>query len=130
MHTFTLTWRKSGGNYVTRWSWRPPNLGSYYLHWVCDIGGDIPEFFRNFSVIDNSYAVMIVNNTSLPDIDPVLHQIHMPYSYWENATLYSQRYNAAMFVGESWESREYGDDPGLLIWLSGNYDPDDEKPSQ
>ena len=83
LHQFTLTWRKSGSYYISRWSWRPPDLGCYYLHWACNIGGDLTDFYRNFSVIDNSYAVMIIGNTSIWDIHPYLHQLHIPFSFWE-----------------------------------------------
>ncbi|MCA9440509.1 MAG: hypothetical protein KC964_06855, partial [Candidatus Omnitrophica bacterium] len=63
--SFDLEWNNtSEGEFVANWKWTPTGTGNYLLHWVCDIGGDIPEFYRSFSVIDESFAVAILNSTS------------------------------------------------------------------
>ena len=111
--------------YISRWSWRPANLGSYYLHWTCDIGGDTRDFYRNFSVIDNSYAVMIIGDTNMLDAHTYLHQLHVPFSFWYEDTLYTRCSFAQAFTCDSQPSREYGDEATMFIYSSPDYEPND-----
>jgi len=130
MHRFTLDWKKDANadTFTAVWTWRPPACGAYLIRWQCDIGGDIPEFWRTFSVIDAGWAVMILNSTShiKPRPEPEFHRLHLPFSYWAESTLFNPRATAEDFVGFSRNARQYGDDPGLLVFLGGDYVPEDK----
>lgn len=121
----TLTWRKIGDSYVTRWCWKPERCGNYLLRWACNVGGDVPEFVRNVSVIDNSYAVMCLNSTShgSPRPEPDFHELHLPFSAWTEPSTYSKRWTANSFASLSQPARQYGDDLAMFIFLSGDYVP-------
>ena len=129
VQTFNLDWKKnsSGTGYSAVWKWKPPTCGNYLLHWTCDIGGDIPEFWRNFSVIDSRYAVMVLNSTShaSPPPQPDFHELHLPFNYWWEPHLRNGHGDAGSFVDTSKLARQYGDDPGCLIFTSTQYAPGD-----
>ncbi len=127
--TFDLEWMKSeDGRYTVTWKWTPTETGNYLLHWDCDIGGDIPEFFRSFSVIDETFAVAILNSTSHrePRPEPDFHDLHLPFSYWAESLLLSPRGSAEQFTNLSRGARQFGDDPGLMIFKGGCYLKDDQ----
>ncbi|MCA9419262.1 MAG: hypothetical protein KC917_23525, partial [Candidatus Omnitrophica bacterium] len=127
--SFDLEWnRTSEGEFVANWKWTPTGTGNYLLHWVCDIGGDIPDFYRNFSVIDQSFAVVILNSTShrQPRPEPDFHELHLPFSYWAESMLFTPRGSAQQFANFSMGARQYGDDPGLMIFKGGCYLKDDQ----
>jgi len=127
---FALTWKRErkGNRYTTKWRWRPSHCGNYQVRWRCDIGGDIPEFRRNFSVIDRSYLTLILNSTSHrePRPEPDFHELGLPFSYWAEQTLFGKRQTAAQFTQVSRWARQFGDDPGLLIFMGGDYLPGDK----
>ncbi|MCB9770355.1 MAG: hypothetical protein H6752_19325 [Candidatus Omnitrophica bacterium] len=127
--SFDLKWNKTlEGEFVANWKWTPTGTGNYLLHWVCDIGGDIPVFYRNFSVIDDSFAVAILNSTShrQPRPEPDFHELHLPFSYWAESMLFTPRGSAQQFANFSMGARQYGDDPGLMIFKGGCYLKDDQ----
>ena len=110
---------------MTTWRWKPPRCGNYLLHWKCDIGGDVPEFWRNFSVVDDTYAVMILNSTSHrpPRPEPDFHELHLPFSPWWEARCLSATGRRSISRGPSRGARQFGDDLSLLIFTSGEYVP-------
>jgi hypothetical protein len=126
--TVDLAWKRnrSKDGYVAAWTWKPPRCGNYLVHWTCDIGGDVPEFWRNVSVIDDSYAVMILNSTShvSPRPEPDFHELHLPFSPWFEQRLFGSYPSAESFAGPSRGARQFGDDLSLLIFHSGDYLPD------
>ena len=127
---FSLSWKKddAGNSYMAKWRWRPPRSGNYQIRWRCDVGGDIPEFRRNFSVVDRSYLTLILNSTSHrePRPEPDFHELGLPFSYWAEQALFGKRQTAAQFSQVSRWARQFGDDPGLLIFMGGDYLPDDK----
>ena len=127
VHRFLLRWRpnEAGDGFAATWKWKPPRCGNYLLHWRCDIGGDVPEFWRNFSVIDNTYAVMILNSTSHrePRPEPDFHELHLPFSPWWEPSLAARYPTAEAFAGPSRGARQFGDDLTLLIFNSNAYAP-------
>jgi hypothetical protein len=129
-HVFPLAWKnnRAGQGYAAVWRWRPPRCGSYQLRWACGAGGDVPEFRRNFAVVDRSYLVLILNSTSHrePRPEPDFHALRLPFSYWAEALLFGRRATAEDFARASRWSRQFGDDPGLMVFLGGDYLPGDQ----
>ena len=87
--------------------------GNYLLHWKCDGGGDIPEFWRYFAVLDNSYAVCMFLSTShgSPRPGPDFHRLHIPYEEWIGEALNLNTVlqgNPQTWAGWSRESRQFG----------------------
>ncbi len=127
---YTLDWKQDATDeaFTAEWKWRPPQCGNYLVHWRCDAGGDVPEFWRNVSVVDREWAVMILNSTShiKPRPEPEFHRLHLPFSYWAESLLYTPRASAEDFASFSRNARQFGDDPGLLIFLGGEYLKDDK----
>lgn len=125
-----LDWVKQEGNdaFQAAWNWTPARCGNYLLHWRCDIGGDVPEFWRNVSVVDKGWAVLILNSTShiQPRPEPDFHELHLPFSYWAEILLYGQMSYAENFLAFSRGARQYGDDPGMLIFMGSEYLKDDK----
>ena len=76
----TLDWHEgpAKGVFTAEWKWKPQRCGNYLLRWNCDIGGDVSTFSRNVGVVDNTYAVAILNSTShikpRPELD--FHELH------------------------------------------------------
>lgn len=128
--TVSLEWKQAapGQPFTAQWQGQPKACGNYLLHWRCDGIGDIPEFWRNFAVADAGWAVMIVNSTShiAPRPEPEFHRLHLPFSYWAEALLYGPRNSAEDFAAFSRNARQFGDDPGLLIFMGGDYLPEDK----
>lgn len=124
-----LLWKREAPDvYTAAWRWRPPGPGSYQVRWTCDVGGDVPEFRRGFSVIDDSWLVVILNSTSHrePRPEPDFHALGLPFSYWAELLLFGGRASAEAFAGPSRLARRYGDDPGLMVFMGGDYLPDDK----
>ncbi len=122
-HEFQLDWRPAASGFRATWRWTPPSTGAYQVKWVCDIGGDIPEFRRSFSVIDASWLVMVMNSTShiKPRPEPDFHELGIPFSYWAEPALYGARGSAEGYAALSRWPRQFGDDPGLLVFMGGDY---------
>jgi hypothetical protein len=58
-------------------------IGQHCVTWTCDIGGDIPEFWRSFAVADSQTLVVMFHQTPgkvLPDYD----ELRLPYDHWEH----------------------------------------------
>ena len=129
IHQFQLEWKEEApGSWLAVWQWRPPACGNYLVHWVSGVPGDIPDFWRNFSVVDQGWAVMVLNSTShaQPKPQPDFHRFHLPFSYWQEALLYHPYPTPENFLAFSRNSRQYGDDPGLMIFLGGEYEEGDK----
>lgn len=124
-HTFRLDWRRDGAvdGFRATWRWTPPAAGCYQAKWVCDVGGDIPEFRRSFAVIDRTWLVVVMNSTShiQPRPEPDLHELGIPFSFWAELALYGARGSAEGFAASSRWARQFGDDPGLLVFMGGDY---------
>ncbi|MCC6443302.1 MAG: hypothetical protein IT210_07575 [Armatimonadetes bacterium] len=125
-----LRWDKDAADtgYRAEWKWRPRRSGNYLLRWRCDIGGDIEEFWRHFAVVAPGDAVIILNSTSHrePRPEPDFHALHLPFSYWAESLLFGPRGSAKEFAAFSRGARQYGDDPGLMIFHGGAYLPGDQ----
>jgi hypothetical protein len=128
--TAALDWQEgpAKGTFSAAWKWKPRRCGNYLLRWKCDIGGDIPEFSRPVGVIDNSYAVAILNSTShiKPRPEPDFHELHLPFSYWWEPSLCADYASAESFAIMSRYPRQFGDDPSLLVFTAGEYSPGDK----
>lgn len=124
-----LPWKKAGQRgdkttYQATLVYKPKVTGNYALCWKNDIGGDIPEFWRSFAVIDNSYAVCGVECTNGGEHgpEPILHRYHLPLKSWVQPTLARAGWNAEMWAAFSRSFRQHGDTPSFLIWCSnGEY---------
>lgn len=122
-----LEWKKTGSRfgldvYQATLTLKPDRPGSYLVHWACDIGGDVPDFWRPFAVIDKSYAVCLFNSTShrppLPDED--FHRLHLPFEKWEHdALMLPERIGqpaAEHWAAISREYRQYGHKPTPMLF--------------
>ena len=124
--TIKLAWKKAdkrGGKdlYKATFIYKPKATGNYLVHWKCDTGGDVPEFWRYFAVVDNSYAVCSLQNGSHihPAVpDAVFHEFHLPFNFWMQPSLIREGWNAGQWADFSRASRQYGDTPAMLIWVS------------
>lgn len=122
----TLQWQKiSETTYHTSLTWMPPTTGSYLAHWVCNVGGDIPEFWRYFAVIDNSWTVQLINTNANGNHPPEehLHKYRIPsnlFDGWRLATPPAAD-NPWGFSNPSLASRQYGDDYMPSLWLSSTW---------
>jgi len=101
--------------------------GSYLLHWICDIGGDISEFWRPFAVVDNNYAVCLFESTSHRTPPPYqdFHDLHVPYDYWDArlldmVSLANFKGPAAHWAQFSCTSRQFGVEPTPMLWVCKN----------
>ena len=120
----SLDWTsKRQGRYSAQVDLTPQETGNYLVYWKCDIGGDIPEFWRNFSVIDNEWTVLIINTNANGANPPekILHKYHLPSNLFSGHTLWALPKSAAEFVDPSRDSRQYGDDYQISLWLSNTY---------
>lgn len=95
--------------------------GMYLGRWVCDIGGDVPEFWRPFAVIDNSYAVVTFNSTThAPDLFDQLHRLHIPFERVETTSLalpdFIENPRADYWASVSRDYRRYGEDPTPFLF--------------
>jgi len=122
-----LTWKPDGPRgamtvYKATLAYTPKIKGNYYLHWKSDIGGDIADFYRYFAVIDDHYAVccLISTNSEQHGPQPALHEARLPITFWSEPTLFRENMDARQWAGFSRDSRQYGDDPTLLLWCSNN----------
>jgi len=117
-----ISWSEVGrrhGRAVYRWRhrFRPEATGNYLLHWACDIGGDIPDFWRSFAVVDDTYAVCLFESTShaVPRPDDDFHKLYLPFDFVETAALMLPRLaakpDAAAWAALSRNHRQYGDKP-------------------
>lgn len=114
-----LTWKVSGKKdgrnvYTAKLKLPADQKGQHMVYWSCDIGGDLKDFWRSYAVIDQTYAVCILNVLSAP-IAP-FHQAHVPVNTWELKPLELDNWKDSPY-GESWASasrdyRCYGDNPG------------------
>lgn len=127
-----LKWKKTGREegqdvYEATLKYRPQVKGNFLVHWKNDIGGDIPEFWRYFAVIDSSYAVCGLESTNGGPVHgpaPVCHALHLPFKYWVQPSLFRDGWTAEMWAEFSRASRQFGDTPSFMIWCSnGQYMP-------
>jgi len=99
--------------------------GSYLLHWKCDIGGDIPEFWRYYSVIDEETAVcmfVVTNPSASAHPAPDFNRLHIPYDEWmKGAIMLKDVLKSDMAQWAAWSRghREYGTDYNPHLWGSG-----------
>jgi hypothetical protein len=125
-----LEWKKiaESGGFEVVWKWIPPHCGNYLLHWRCDVGGDVPDFWRNVSVVDRGWAVMILNSTAhiQPRPEPDFHEFHLPFSYWAEISPFNPMSFAENYLAFSRGNRQYGDDAALFLYLGGDYLKDDK----
>lgn len=89
--------------------------GNYLLHWRCDAGGDCPEYWRNYGVVDDDSAVCLFLSTSHaagnPGPAPDFHRVHVPFEEWAGAPLALGSVlqgNVAQWAAWSREFRQYG----------------------
>lgn len=113
-----LAWKAAGQRHgLTVYNAECPlptaKTGNYLLHWKCDIGGDIPEFWRTFAVIDNSYAVCMFLSTSngVPRPASDLNRLHLPHEEWIGEALVLN--NVLQCAPKNWadwsrETRQFG----------------------
>ncbi len=123
--TLKLDWKKTGKSgekvvYKAIVQYSPKVMGNYLVHWKCDTGGDVPEFWRYFAVIDASYAVCCLESTSHSKgtPDPVLHEFHLPFKYWQQVPLFREGWDAETWAAFSRKSRQFGDTPAFMLWVS------------
>jgi hypothetical protein len=98
---FALDWQENPakGSFTAVWKWRPRHCGNYLFRWKCNIGGDISTFSRNIGVVDNTYAVMILNSTAHlePRPEPDFHANRLPFSYWWEPNLSKNVFGKSIF---------------------------------
>ncbi len=123
----TLKWRAAGARhgltvYQAKHTFRQKEPGCYLLHWQCDIGGDVPEFWRSFAVITDEYAVCTFNSTSHRSTTPHedFHAMHFPLDCWEQKALLlpnlidDPRPDHWAYVTRDY--RQYGDAPSPMLF--------------
>jgi len=96
--------------------------GNYLVHWVSDIGGDVPEFWRPFAVIDDSYAVVLFESTShgQPKPDADFHKLHLPFDAWDHGMLQlpalASNADAERWASISRNYRQFGHKPTPMLF--------------
>lgn len=128
-----LNWQageKAGGltHYTAELPLAALPVGQHLASWTCDIGGDIPEYWRSFAVADASTLVVMFHFTAgTPNKE--FEQFHLPYDYWEEkvpALLggpFGERQSptaASQWAALSKNYRRCGANPNLLTF-QGNY---------
>ena len=98
-------------------------VGQHCVTWNCDIGGDIPEFWRSFAVTDEKTLVAMFHFTSgKPNTE--FDQFRLPYDYWEHHVqnmiggVFGERKppaTAEAWVGRSREYRRRGASPNIFL---------------
>lgn len=95
-------------------------VGQYLVHYISDVGGDIKEFYRSYSVVDSSYAICLFHVLSgNPPPQEQLHQLHIPFDEWHSEQFDYQRWSNEKRP-EAWANvsrghRQYGDNPTFLL---------------
>jgi hypothetical protein len=85
----TLAWKAGpteGGLTLHRAELALPALpvGQHVVRWKSDVGGDIPEFWRSFAVLDDQTLVWKLQFTAgAPNTE--FEEFFLPYDYWEEA---------------------------------------------
>lgn len=128
--TLNLIWKKEGeARYVAVEKLRGLPRGQHRVHWICDVGGDVGEYWRSFAVADNDTLVVGLHFTGGRPNDE-FEKYFLPYDYWcqdivadfisgpmgERAPIRS----AASFTKLSREHRRRGAEPNFMI-IQGNY---------
>lgn len=115
----TLSWQRSGarhglGVFTASHRFLPDATGNYLAHWTCDVGGDIPEFWRSFGVIDEASAVCLFQSTShtTPRPEEDFHRAKVPFDYWDTGSLVLHQFvdspHAETWAKASREARQFG----------------------
>lgn len=126
---FTLHWEKrepqaGGHRYAATLRYTPRVAGNYLVHWKCDAGGDIREFWRPFGVVEDGYAVCTLEatggNAAGHGPDPLMHKYHLPFKEWVNLYLFRDGWDAEAWAKISRPYRQFGDTPAMMIWVSDN----------
>jgi hypothetical protein len=86
-----LSWKANEqADGLTRYSaeLRLPELpvGQHGVTWTCDVGGDIPEFWRSFAVTDEKTLVTMFHKTNGRTPED-FEQLRVPYDYWDSSLL-------------------------------------------
>ena len=84
-----LSWRATRekrhglGVYVTELPLPSLGVGQHLLHWECDIGGDINDYWRSYAVADDQTTICTFQvNHRPPDLLETLQRYYLPYHHW------------------------------------------------
>jgi hypothetical protein len=98
-------------------------VGQHCVTWACDVGGDIPEFWRSVAVTDAKTLVAMFHFTG-GKVNAEFNEFRIPYDYWEFRPqgllggVFGDRQppaKAAQWVDCSREYRRRGASPNIAI---------------
>jgi hypothetical protein len=123
----TLDWRSSKDDqgrtvYAAKTELPASEPGNHLLHWKCDIGGDIADYWRNYAVVDDNSIVCLINDVGTDDFTDrkMLLENKLPHTYWMGEALFFDRMlkpaTAAWWAEISRAARQFGLEPQLFFF--------------
>lgn len=99
-------------------------LGMHLFKWECDIGGKIDTYSRSYAVVDETYAVFVVNNLSVPSMEAEYQKNYIPYGKWVDVTVsnnvnWGEEYDELEWEKVSRIYRQYGIMPNFQLIYNG-----------
>ena len=132
----SLDWKQdsdaNGGTVFTAEAALPTaGVGNYLIHWKCDIGGDIDDYWRNYGVVDNSSTVVLLNICgTVTDSRVMMIENYLPHTYWMIDALHFERLvkpqPAQWWAELSKPDRQYGHE-GQLMLRHSSWDPENSR---
>jgi hypothetical protein len=111
-----LSWRATGEKrhgldvYVAELPLPSLGVGQHLLHWVCDIGGDIQEYWRSYAIADDQTTIcMFQVNHRPPDLLETLQRYYMPYHHWTFVPLDFAKWANPNQPAKAWADASRGD---------------------
>ena len=137
-----LNWKSAGAafgktRYVAEVQLPSSVPGQHIVNWVCDAGGDIPEFYRNYAVVTPETAICAFQiNNFPPDLQAVFFELKLPFHAWMPQTLQLNTWSNPETIPARWAevsriARRTGSAPeyglGYFPWAGGQVreDPPD-----
>lgn len=97
-------------------------LGTHLVHWKCDVGGDIEDYWRTYAVAGPGSVVCLINDCGTDDLTDrkMLLEHKLPHTYWMGRDLFFEEMlkpqTAAWWAEKSRAAREFGLEPQLFFF--------------
>lgn len=96
--------------------------GNYLVHWKCDIGGDIEDYWRTYAVVDDRSIVCLLNDCGTDDLTDrkMLLENKLAHTYWMGEAMFFDKMlkpaTAAWWAETSRAARQFGIEPQLFFF--------------